>query len=59
MTVPSSLKLSESELPSFAQLRHQLAAAAQPGMSIHELARDDSGFASLIRDELVDGRIER
>ena len=59
MTVPSSLKLSESELPDFAQLRHQLAAAAQPAMSIHDLVRDDGGFASLLRDDLVDRRKER
>lgn len=59
MTVPISLKLSDAELPSFAQLRHQLAAAAKPGMSIHELVRDDVGLVSLLRDDLVDRRKER
>lgn len=59
MTLPTSLKLSESELPSFAQPRHQLAAAAQPGLSIHDLVRDDAGIAPLPKDDLVDRRKER
>ena len=59
MTLPRSLKLTDSELPSFAQLRHQLAAAAQPGMSIHELIQDDGVFAPLLRNDLVDRRKER
>lgn len=59
MTVPRSLKLLESELSSFAQPRHQLAAAARPGMSIHELIRDDGGLVPQFRDDLVERRNER
>ena len=40
MTVPKSLKLTESELPSFAQLGHQLAAAARPGISMRDLLQE-------------------
>lgn len=39
MVVPKSLKLAEAELSSMAQLDHQLAAAARPGVSIRELVR--------------------
>jgi hypothetical protein len=41
MTVPKSLKLSDADLPSFAQLGHQLVAAARPGMSIYELLLEE------------------
>lgn len=39
MVVPQSLKLAEAELSSLAQLDHQLAAAAQPWVSIRDLLR--------------------
>jgi hypothetical protein len=46
MAVPKSLKLTESELPSFAQLGHQLAAAAQPGTAIRELLKDQGASSN-------------
>lgn len=39
MVVPKSLKPLEAELSSLAQLDHQLAAAAQPSVSIREIVR--------------------
>ncbi len=56
MTVPRSLKLTEAELPSFAQLGHQLAAAARPGMSIHELVLNDGVGIGQRADATLDRR---
>ncbi len=58
MPVPRSLKLSESELPSFAQLDHQLAAAAQPGTSIRDLLEDENPKSEQQPDSQSSGRSE-
>lgn len=39
MSVPKSLKLAETEVSSLAQLGHQVAAAAQPRVSMRDLIR--------------------
>jgi hypothetical protein len=43
VAVPNSLKLSEAELSSFAQHDHQLAAAAEPKLSIRALVEHGRG----------------